>query len=226
MKPIRVLLADDHGLVRAGIRSLIEQFKDMVVVAEANDGREGLELIRVHNPDVVLMDIAMKGLNGIDAAAQISRNFPGIRVVILSMYANEEYVAQALQAGANGYIMKDAATFELELALRAVMRGEMYLSPAVSSTLVTDYLRRLKTLGATSSKEANNIALTLRQREILQLIAESKSNKEIARILGLSLNTIDNHRTQLMTRLNIHDVAGLVRYAIAIGLTPHNNGLT
>lgn len=215
MKAIRVLLADDHGLMRAGIRSLIQQFAGIEVVAEAADGREALDLIKAHRPDVAMMDIAMRGMNGIEATARISREFPDVRVVILSMYANEEYVAQALQAGARGYLLKDAAPSELELALCAVVRGEVYLSSVVSGTLVTDYLRRIREQGSDSS---DVIALTPRQREILQLIAEGKTNKEIARILHLSLKTIDSHRTQLMVRLNIHDVTGLVRYAIANGL--------
>lgn len=223
MKSMRVLLVDDHGLVRAGIRKLIDQFDGFEVIAEASDGREALELIKTYNPDIAVMDIAMQGLNGIDAAAYITREHPGIRVVILSMYVNEEYVTQAFQAGAIGYILKDAATFELELALRSVARGEVYLSPTVSSTVVTDYMRRIRNPESVSLNTANNVTLTPRQREILQLIAESKTNKEIARILDVSHNTIDNHRTQLMSRLNIHDVAGLVRYAVSIGLVSPDN---
>jgi DNA-binding NarL/FixJ family response regulator len=223
MNPIRVLLVDDHGLVRAGIKSLIDQFDGFVVVAEANDGREALELIKADNPDVVVMDIAMKGLNGIDAAAQITHKYPKIRVVILSMHVNEEYISQALKAGVTGYIMKDAAAFELELGLRSVTSGEAYLSSAVSDTLIADYMRRIQKPAGTVLNSPDKVTLTPRQREILQLIAESKTNKEIARILGVSLNTIDNHRTQLMGRLNIHDVAGLVRYAITIGLVSPDN---
>lgn len=215
MKAIRVLLADDHGLIRAGIRSLIQQLAGIEVVAEAADGREALDLIKAHRPDVVMMDIAMRGMNGIEATARISREFPDVRVVILSMYANEEYVAQAIQAGARGYLVKDAAPAELELALRAVVRGEAYLSSVVSGALVTDYLRRIR---KQDSDPSDVIALTPRQREILQLIAEGKTNKEMARILHLSLKTIDTHRTQLMMRLNVHDVVGLVRYAITIGM--------
>jgi DNA-binding NarL/FixJ family response regulator len=218
MMPIRVLLADDHRLVRAGIRSLLHQHAGVEVVAEAGDGREALELVEIHRPDVVVLDIAMQGLNGIDAAAQIGPRFPETRVIMLSMYANEEYVAQALQAGAAAYLLKDAATSELELALRSVMRGETYLSPAVSKTLVADYLRRVRGQAALEGPAARVVPLTPRQREILQLIAEGKTTKEIARTLKLSVKTIDTHRTQLMERLDIHDVAGLVRYAIAIGL--------
>ena len=223
MNSIRVLLVDDHGLVRAGIKSLIDQIDGFVVVAEANDGREALELIQAKKPEIVVMDIAMKGLNGLDAALQITHKYPNINVVILSMHVNEAYISQALKAGAKGYIMKDAATFELELALRAVTKGEIYLSPAVSDSLISDYMRKFQKPADTALNSPNNVTLTPRQREILQLIAESKSNKEIARILGVSLNTVDNHRTQLMGRLNIHDVAGLVRYAIAIGLVSSDN---
>ena len=212
MKPIRVLLADDHALVRAGFRALLQSLPDMEVVAEAGDGREALRLIGLHQPDVVLMDIGMPGLNGLEAAARIVEESPHIRVIILSMHATEEYVLRALRAGAGGYLLKDAGTAELELAVRAVVRGEMYLSPAVSKHVIAEYVQRV-------SSEPNSLEqLSPRHREILQLIAEGQTTKEIAQTLGLSVKTIETYRTQLMERLDIHDIAGLVRYAIRMGL--------
>ena len=220
MKPTRVLLAEDHTLVRAGIRALLQNLAGIEVVAEASDGREALRLIKTYQPDVVLMDIAMAGLNGLEATARVTKEFPTVRVVILSMHSTEEYVAQALRAGAAGYLLKDAAAAELELAVTAVARGETYLSPAVSKHVIADYLRRVGDREASGGGGATPACelLTPRQREILQLIAEGRSTKEIAAILHLSVKTVETHRTQLMARLDIHDVAGLVRYAIRIGL--------
>ena len=216
MKPIRVLLADDHTLVRAGIRSLLENMEGIEVIAEAGDGREALRLVRTHRPDVVLMDIAMPGLNGLEAAARIAKKCPNVRVIILSMHVNEEYVLQALRAGAAGYMVKGADAAELEIAIRAVARGETYLSPMVSKHVVTDYIQRIS--GETSPLEL----LTPRQREVLQLIAEGYSTKKIARTLKISVKTVETHRMQLMERLDIHDIAGLVRYAIRVGLVKHD----
>ncbi len=212
MKTIRILLADDHTLVRAGIRSLIQALPGIQVVAEAGDGREALSLIEMHQPDVALLDIAMPGLNGLEVAAQVADSFPYVRVMILSMHATEEYVLRALRAGAAGYLLKDADTAELELAINAVTRGETYLSPAVSKH-VTEYIRRV-------GEEAHSTLerLTPRQREVLQLVAEGHTTQEIARIMNLSTKTVETHRTQLMERLDIHDIAGLVRYAVREGL--------
>jgi len=182
------------------------------VVAEASDGREALALAATHRPHVLLMDIAMPGLNGLEAAARLARELPEVRVIILSMHASEEYVLQALRAGAAGYLLKGAGPAELELAVRAAARGETYLSPSMSRHVVDDYLRR--TGAAASSPDP----LTPRQREILQLIAEGHTTKGVASKLGLSVKTVETHRMQLMERLDIHDVAGLVRYAIRIGL--------
>ena len=212
MKPIRILLADDHTLVRAGICSLIKNMEGTEVIAEAGDGREALRLVRTHRPDVVLMDVAMPGLNGLEATARIAKKFPHVRVIILSMHINEEYVLQALRAGAAGYLVKGADAAELEIAIRAVARSETYLSPMVSKHVVTDYIQRIS--GETSPLEL----LTPRQREVLQLIAEGYSTKKIARTLKISVKTVETHRMQLMERLDIHDIAGLVRYAIRIGL--------
>jgi len=209
---IQVLLAEDHALVRAGFRALLQNLPGIQVVAEASDGREALRLIAEHRPDVVLMDIAMSGLNGLEATARVTQEHPGVRVVILSVHTSEEYVLQALRVGAAGYLIKDAALTELDLAIRAVARGETYLSPAVSKYVITDYLRR------TTSSAGPLEQLTPRQREILQLIAEGHTTQQIAHILGLSVKTVETHRSQLMDRLDIHDIAGLVRYAIRVGL--------
>lgn len=211
-KLIRVLLADNHTLVRAGLRALLQNIEGIQVVAEAGDGREALHLIAVHQPDLVLMDIAMPEMNGLEATAHVVKEFPQVRVIILSMHANEEYVLQALRTGAMGYVLKDAGISELELAVRAIVRGETYLSPAVSKHVVADYVRRV------SSEPSSLEQLTSRQREILQLIAEGRTTKEIADLLYVSVKTVETHRLQLMKRLNIHDVAGLVRYAIRMGL--------
>lgn len=210
---IRVLLADDHALVRAGIRSLLSGMAHVQVVGEAASGEEALALAEREQPDVVLMDIAMKGITGLEAAARMKERFPAVRVVILSMHSGEEYVLQALRAGAAGYLLKDAATGELELALRSVMRGESWLSPAVSRQVVEGYVQRV---GGEPAAEV----LTARQREVLSLIAAGKSTKEAAYALNLSVKTVETHRAQIMERLGIRDVPGLVRYALRTGLVP------
>jgi DNA-binding NarL/FixJ family response regulator len=211
--PIRVLLADDHALVRAGMRSLLGAMSQVEVVAEAASGEEALQLAERERPDVVLMDIAMRGMTGLEAAARLRERSPGVRVVILSMHAGEEYVLQALRAGAVGYLLKDAATGELELALRSVMRGESWFSPAVSRQVVEGYVQRV-------GGEPGADVLTTRQREVLRLVAGGKSTKEIAFDLNLSVKTVETHRAQIMERLGIRDVAGLVRYALRTGLVP------
>ncbi len=219
MTPIRVLLADDHTLVRAGIRSLLEPLAGIEIVAEAEDGREALRLIETHQPDVVLMDIAMKGMSGLEAAARVTKEFPKVRVIILSMHASEEYVMQALHAGAVGYLLKDSGTPELELAIRAVARGESYLTPVVSKSVIQDYRRRVgDEIGKRVSVDSPHEKLTPRQREVLQLIDEGRTTQETARTLPVSIKTVETHRAQLMARLDLHDVAGLVRYAIRMGL--------
>jgi len=212
MKPVRLLLADDHTLVRAGLRKLLESMPDMQVVGEAGDGLELLALAADLQPHLVLMDIAMPGLNGLEATARLVKAWPGIGVLILSMHQNEEYVRQALRSGAVAYLLKDAAPLELELALKAVLRGETYLSPAVSKGVLSDYVHRLR------HDEQPGQTLTARQREVLQLIAEGQSSKEIARRLNLSVKTVESHRSQLMKQLDIHEVAGLVRYALRVGV--------
>jgi DNA-binding NarL/FixJ family response regulator len=216
MRDIRVVLADDHALVRAGIRALLESLEGIQVLAEADDGREALQLVEAHRPDLILMDIAMSGLNGLEATKRITRDYPATRVVILSMHANEEYVLQSLRAGASGYLLKDAGTVELEIAIKAVANGETYLSPPVSKHVISDYVRRIS--GGEQEASSTLDRLTLRQREILQLIAEGQTTQEIARSLHIGVKTVETHRMQLMERLDIHDVAGLVRYAIRVGL--------
>ncbi len=212
MKPIRILLADDHDMVRAGIRALLQGVAGVEVVAEANDGREALRQIEAHRPDVVLLDILMPELNGLDGAARVAAKWPQVRVLILSMNTSEEHVLEALRAGAAGYLLKNSNPVELELAIRAVVRGETYLTSAVSKKVIEGYVGRVG--GASTAFDR----LTPRQREVLQLVAEGNTTKEIARKLDLSVKTVEMHRTELMKALDIHDIAGLARYAIRMGL--------
>lgn len=213
MASLRVLLVDDHTLVRAGIRSLLRDMEGIEVVGEAADGAEALAIAARERPDAVLLDIAMKGMSGLETAARFREMHPGVKVLILSMHASEEYVLQALRAGVVAYLIKDSATAELELALRSVARGETYLSPAISRQVVEGYVQRV---GA----GAGDDPLTPRQREVLKRVAEGRSTKEIAFDLGLSVKTVETHRAQIMERLGIRDVAGLVRYAMRTGLVP------
>lgn len=216
MSRVRVLLADDHTLVRAGIRALLESVDGVDVVAESGDGRECLELIAKHRPDVALLDIGMPGLSGLEVAKRVVQESPKTKVVILSMHADTTHVTQAMRAGVAGYLLKGAAVAELPLALQAVMRGETYLTPKISKHVVDAFLRD-------SDEEPEPLAeLTTRQREILQLIAEGHSTKEIAGILDVSVKTVETHRMRLMDRLDIHDVPGLVRFAIRAGLVSPN----
>lgn len=213
MSALRILLVDDHSLVRAGMRSLLRELPGVEVVAEAADGAEALAAAERERPDVVLMDIAMKGMNGLEAAARLRERLPEAKVVILSMHTSEEYVLLALRAGAAAYLIKDSATSELELALKSVMRGETYLSPAISRQVVDGYVQRV---GAGAGPDP----LTPRQRDVLKRVAEGRSTKEIAYDLNLSVKTVETHRAQIMERLGIRDVAGLVRYAMRTGLVP------
>jgi DNA-binding NarL/FixJ family response regulator len=213
LAPIRVILADDHTLVRAGIRALLEKLPRVTVIAEAGDGRETLELVRQHQPEVVVMDVAMPGLNGLDAAERLTTEFPNVRVIILSMHQNEEYVLRALKAGVAGYLLKKAATTELETALQHVLRGERYLSRQIAGRLPESFLAD----GLANLKSPLE-QLTDRQREILQLIAEGQNTKQIADRLQISPKTVEYHRTKLMSALNVYDVPGLVRFALRVGL--------
>jgi DNA-binding NarL/FixJ family response regulator len=218
IKPIRVILADDHTLVRAGIRALLEKLPWVEVVGEADDGREVLELVKTHRPDVVLMDITMPGLNGLEAAARIAKEFSEVRVIILSMHNNEEYYWRALKAGAAGYLLKKAATAELETALERVVQGEIYLSQEISQRLVKKF-----PLQGIADRKSPLEQLTGRQREILQLIAEGQNTKQIAELLKVSPKTIEYHRMKLMMGLNVHDIPGLVRFALRVGLIPQES---
>jgi DNA-binding NarL/FixJ family response regulator len=194
---------------------LLEKLPGVKVVGEAGDGREVLNLVKVHPPDVVLMDIAMPGLNGLEAAERMARDYPAVRIIMLSMHNNEEYVLRALKAGASGYLLKKAATAELETALQRVVHGEIYLSREISTQLH----RKFPLHGITDRKSPLE-QLTGRQREILQLIAEGQNTKGIAEILKVSPKTVEYHRMKLMSRLNVHDVPGLVRFALRVGLIP------
>jgi DNA-binding NarL/FixJ family response regulator len=208
MTTVKVLLADDHVLVRAGLRALLERLPGIEIVGEADDGREAIRLVKALNPHIVLMDISMPGLNGLEAVDRLRTEYPDVIVIILSASANEEFVTQALRSGASGYLIKGGSPSELEVAIKAVMKGETYLSPAVSKQVIRDYLGRV-----THRSDLFEL-LTQRQREILQLIGEGHSTKDIANILKLSAKTVERHRTELMDRLDIHDVAGLTRCAI------------
>ena len=208
---VRVLLADDHTLVRSGLRELAGKLPGVEAVAEASDGQEALELTARLAPDVVLVDIHMPRLNGLETIVRLKRDHPRVRSVVLSMYANEEYVLRALRSGASGYLLKDAQPEELGHAIRAVMLGETYLDTRVAA-FVADYVRKVEDAGDPLQR------LTSRQREVLQLVAQGYSTKGIAKALGVSVRTAEAHRGQIMKTLDIHDVAGLVRFAIREGL--------
>ena len=217
MTKVRVLLADDHILMRAGLRKLVDSFEGFSVIAEAGDGREAVQLARELTPDIALLDIAMPKLNGLDATALIVKSAPPTQVVILSMHTAENYVLEALRAGATGYVVKHAAVDELERALRAVQNGERWLSPVVSRYLLDDYLRLVRK-ETDVQPSAGPELLTPRQREILQLIAEGCTTREMAERLCVSARTVETHRAQIMERLNLHDIASLTRFAIRSGL--------
>jgi DNA-binding NarL/FixJ family response regulator len=215
LKPIHVILVDDHTLVRAGIRALLEKLPAVKVIGEAGDGREALDLVKAQTPEVVLMDIAMPGLNGLEATERMARDFPDVRIILLSMHNNEEYVLRALKSGAVGYLLKKAATTELEAALRQVVRGEIYLSREISAQL----LKKFPLHGITGRKSALE-QLTGRQREVLQLIAEGQNTKQIGDILKVSPKTVEYHRMKMMAGLNLFDIPSLVRLALRAGLIP------
>jgi DNA-binding NarL/FixJ family response regulator len=211
MDAIRVVLADDHGFLRVGVRSLLEEATGIEVVAEASDGQEALALVAAHRPDVLVTDISMPCLDGLELAGRVARDHPETKVLILSMHKEKAYATRALGSGAAGYLLKEAGAAELESAVRAVARGEGYISPAVSAHVVADYAR----LAQAEASAAD--PLSPRQREVLCLIAQGLPTKAIARRLGISVKTAETHRGLLMERLDIHDVAGLVRYAIRTG---------
>lgn len=208
MKKIKVLLVDDHAILRDGIRSLLEEEVDIEVIGEAEDGRAAVELVCSKNPDVVLMDIGLPLLNGLEATRQIKNDHPCVKVLVLTMHENEEYIRSMLAAGAEGYILKDAAAREVLHAIRTVHKGKSILSPAVTSLVIQDYLR-----WGEIQPEGENL-LTRREREVLQLIAEGYTSKEIAEILCISIKTVGAHRNNLMKKLDLHDRGDLIKYAI------------
>ncbi len=218
MNSIRVILADDHKLVRAGIKSLLENSDGVEVVGEAGDGREAVRLTGKLKPDMVFLDIAMPELNGLQAAEMIKKDYPDVAVVILSMYLDEEYVIQALNAGASGYLLKDSAPNELRLALDTIKKGKVYISPAIPREMIDEYKERLKHASSSDEVFRKKEELSSRQKEVLQLIAEGNSTREIAEKLFISIKTVETHRSQIMKRLGINDIPGLTRYAMKKGL--------
>jgi DNA-binding NarL/FixJ family response regulator len=211
---IRIVLADDHTIIRSGLRLLLEQQPDFKVVAEASDGRQAVQLVSKHHPNVVILDIGMPELNGIEATRQIVAQDPHPDVVILSMHSDESYVLRALKAGARAYILKNAAEADLIRAVQAVSEGKSFFSPVISKMLLEDYVRQVREKEVEDSYDL----LTPREREILQLIAEGKTNKEMATILGLSPHTIETHRGNILEKLNLHSVPELILYAVRKGI--------
>jgi two-component system response regulator NreC len=214
MNPIRILLADDHTVMRNGLRLLLERQANLTVVGGASDGRETVRVAEAVLPDVVVMDIAMPNLNGIEAARQITNTRPGTAIVILSMHSDESYVIRALKAGARAYLLKDSAEGDLIAAIHAITEGKSFFSPAISRILVEDYMRQLEQQHVEDTYEL----LTAREREILQLLAEGKSNKEAAAMLNLSIYTVETHRTHILQKLNLHSVPELILYAVRKGI--------
>lgn len=210
MNKIRVLVADDHGVMRKGLRLQLEQNGQFEVVGEAADGREAVRLAEEKQPNIVIMDIGMPGLNGIDATAQIVKHNPRVAVIILSMYSDESYLVRTLTAGAKAYLLKASADVDLIPAVQAVAQGKTFFSPAIAKVLLEDYLRQLQQRGLQDSYDL----LTDREREILQLLAEGKSNKEVATILDVSPYTVETHRTHMMQKLGLHSTADIVLYAV------------
>ena len=214
MPQIRILLADDHTVMRNGLRLLLERQPNLSVVGEAADGREAVEMAAAEKPDVVVMDIAMPHLNGVEAARQIVNQEPKTAVAILSMHSDESYVIRSLKAGARAYLLKDSAEADLIEAIGAIREGRSFFSPAVRRILKEDFMRQLDEMGAEDTYEL----LTTREREVLQLVAEGKSNKEVANLLNLSLYTVETHRTHILQKLNLHSVPELILYAVRKGI--------
>jgi DNA-binding NarL/FixJ family response regulator len=210
MPEFRILLADDHSIVRKGLRSILEEDSSLEVVGEAANGREAVELCQALQPHIVVMDVGMPQLNGLEAALQVQRVATGTKVIILSMYRDETYLLRALTAGARGYLLKDAAEEEILPAVRAVIRGNTYFSPSISQTLLDDHVRYLQKRGLQDSYDL----LTEREKEVLQLLAEGRTNKEVANVLNVSLSTVETHRTNMMQKLNLHSAAEIVLYAV------------
>jgi two-component system, NarL family, response regulator NreC len=213
-KPLRILLADDHTVVRKGLRLLLESVPEFQVIADAANGRDAVSLAEQHRPDVVVIDVAMPILNGIEAARQITTKLPATAIVFLSMHGDESYVLRALKAGARAYLLKDSAEYDLIQAVKAVSEGKAFFSPAISKMLVEDYMRQMRERGVEDSFEL----LTTREREVLQLLAEGKHNKDVAALLNLSLYTVETHRSNIFQKLNLHSQAELILYAIRKGV--------
>lgn len=214
MKSIRVIVADDHTMIRSGLRALLDRAPDIEVVGEAQDGRQAIQKAQELQPNVVLLDIAMPNLNGIEAARQIVSKQEGVGVVILSMHSDEGYVLKALKAGARGYLLKDSSEIDVINAVRAVSAGKAYFSPEISRMMADDYLRQMQQRGVEDSYEL----LTSREREVLQMLAEGKSNKEVASALDLSLHTVETHRSNILQKLNLHSIPELILYAVRKGI--------
>jgi len=206
--PIRIVLADDHVLVRQGLKSLLDR-EGFQVVAEASDGQEAIRRVDLLQPDIAVMDISMPILNGLNAAREMSRSFPKTKTILLTQHDESQYIRDALEAGVKGYVLKSQAASDLVLAIRQVSRGQVYLSPGVSGAVMEAY---------NSKSEKSKNPLTLRERQVLQLIAEGKSTKDVASLLGISVKTAESHRTRLMQKLDIHETASLVRYAVRHGI--------
>jgi two-component system, NarL family, response regulator NreC len=214
MNPIRILLADDHTVIRRGLRALLERQNGFVVVAEAADGREAVDMAAAVNPDVAVLDIGMPNLNGIEAASRITGKRPETAVVILSMHADESYVLRALKSGARGYLLKDSPEDDLINAIRAVHQGKAFFSPEISKMLAEDYMRQMRQRGVEDSYEL----LTPREREVLQMLGEGNSNKDAATKLNLSLHTVETHRGNILEKLNLHSTAEMILYAVRKGI--------
>jgi len=217
MDKIRILLADDHPLIRCGIATLLQSYKDFEIVGEAQDGEEAVEKTKVLKPDVLIIDLSMPKLSGIEATGIITKKHPDVKVLVLTMHENEEYVYQILKSGAGGYVLKSAGKEELSAAIRAVAKGEKFFSPRVSEIMAESYVRRRE--GGETSSKVEMIPLTRREKEILRLVVTGLTNQQIADQLCISPRTVDTHRTNIMQKLDIHDVANLVRYAIEHGMT-------
>ena len=211
---LRILLADDHTLVRQGLRKMLEERTDWAVVAEAGDGREAVRLAEEHTPDVAVIDVAMPLLNGVETTRQIVKRAPKVRILVLSMYADEAYVTQILKAGALGYLLKDSADVDLMNAVACVGRGESFFSPAVARLMLDDYV---KPKGDAEVRDRYD-TLSEREREVFQLVAEGKANKEIAALLFVSLSTVETHRARIMEKLDVHSAAEVVLYAVRRGI--------
>ena len=210
---IRIIIADDHHLIREGLKALLEKEPDMSVIDDAADGQAAFEMVRISKPDIVIMDISMSGLNGIETTKKIISKVPGVKVIALSMYSDSKYIFNMLKAGASAYLVKDCAIEELVNAIHTVAANKIYVSPRIAGTVIKDYLKQA------SSRDATYSLLTAREREVLQLLSEGDSAKEIAHLLKVSVKTIETHRLQIMNKLNTHSIAELTKYAIREGLT-------